>query len=406
MATSFDEEIQEATGNKEQRRREDLESFKQKQINQIDQKLSRDVTTKREITGSVQPYKTRLPRQTDRPSIEGTEDLDQDQEAVPESMIINSAVNISSPRTSNRDAAREDEERRREEFEAYQQQQAQQQYQEEQEARDQEEQQQQEQEDQQSGVKNALKQQATQQIKQQIKKRVIMVVLEFLASTSAVWGPILLVVLLVVTVIGFVVFMPVAALCGNSPTTQAALAAMPFNIGPAVQAIRGVACPTSSTESGGVTNPDYEDLDIVITSAYRPGAIVAGTNRLSAHGRGEAVDIALRNPSISGPSSDPRLTQLLEIARSIGFATPVGDTLDEYNRPTEGATGGHVHIEFNLQANGTTYCDGSTVVRGGPTDLVSIPASIPVQGASDPRLRPCMLEAVQEIFAQVGAINP
>lgn len=145
-------------------------------------------------------------------------------------------------------------------------------------------------------------------------------------------------------------------------------------------------------------------LDIVLTSAYRPGSIVTRTGKLSAHSRGEAVDIALLNPTALQYSSDPRVARLVQIAQSVGFTDPAGDTLDEYMNPTEGASGGHVHVEFNTQPNGKTYCD-DTVVKNPPTDLIAIPPSIPRSGSSDWRLRQCMLSKVQAIFNAVAAAS-
>ncbi|MBX4187779.1 MAG: hypothetical protein KW793_01435 [Candidatus Doudnabacteria bacterium] len=40
-----------------------------------------------------------------------------------------------------------------------------------------------------------------------------------------------------------------------------------------------------------------------------------------------------------------------------GFKPVQGDTLDEYRRPTENASGQHVHIEFNLDRFGASFCD-------------------------------------------------
>lgn len=99
------------------------------------------------------------------------------------------------------------------------------------------------------------------------------------------------------------------------------------------------------------------NIDFVITSANRPGAVVAGTTRLSAHGRGEAVDIAIRpTGTLSDPEFQRKVRTLVALSTAEGFRPPRGDTLDEYNRPTEGASGGHIHIEFNSTATGS-YCD-------------------------------------------------
>jgi hypothetical protein len=96
-------------------------------------------------------------------------------------------------------------------------------------------------------------------------------------------------------------------------------------------------------------------IDWVITDAFRTGGQTAGGG-VSAHSRGEAVDIALRDPTVDLGSNDPRINQLLAIARNAGFVGPSGDTLDEYRNPAPNATAGHVHVEFNIPAGGGTYC--------------------------------------------------
>lgn len=100
-----------------------------------------------------------------------------------------------------------------------------------------------------------------------------------------------------------------------------------------------------------------QGISITITSAFRSGGTTAGGG-VSAHSRGEAVDIALRDPTVPVHGNDPRIQQLLSIARAAGFNPPQGDTLDEYSNPAENATGGHVHIEFNIPSSGS-YCDGT-----------------------------------------------
>lgn len=155
----------------------------------------------------------------------------------------------------------------------------------------------------------------------------------------------------------------------------------------------------SNTQSSGGS---VGKLDIVLTSAYRPGETTA-TGGLSAHGRGEAVDIALRNPTVAIHGQDPRIDQLVQLGQNMGFVPLAGDTLDEYANPALNATGGHVHVEFNVK-DGTTYCD-NTPVRIPPVDLVAIPVSIPMSGVSSPRLRPCMLTAVEALFSAAAAAS-
>jgi hypothetical protein len=115
------------------------------------------------------------------------------------------------------------------------------------------------------------------------------------------------------------------------------------------------------------SNAQAVGIDFVITSAYRPGAVVTGTGRASAHSRGEAVDLvivprdqrlAAMTPAqrLADPAFQRLVSRLVQISINEGFYPQRGDTLDEYNRPTEGATGGHVHIEFNTAPSGGSYC--------------------------------------------------
>ncbi|MDP4000751.1 MAG: hypothetical protein Q8P83_00725 [bacterium] len=93
-------------------------------------------------------------------------------------------------------------------------------------------------------------------------------------------------------------------------------------------------------------------LDWVVTSAYRPNDVG------SYHARGEAVDIAFRNPALGFFSSDPRINQVIQLARSIGFVRPAGDVVDEYNQPSAKTEGPHIHLEFNYNfGQNASYCD-------------------------------------------------
>lgn len=220
------------------------------------------------------------------------------------------------------------------------------------------------------------------------------VVLEFLAASFPVWGPILGVLVAAM----FVIIVLIAG-CNQTGLTGVGVRVI-SKIGGVFSADICKNLTFNGGASGGAgASGTAGPMDIVITSAFRPGAIVAGTSRLSAHGRGEAIDIALRNPTVPKFSTDSRIAELVQIVKSAGFTPLAGDTLDEYTTSLEGTTGGHIHIEFNTQPNGRTYCD-DTVVKNPPTDLVSIPASIPVDrgSTSDARLRPCMLNAITAIF--------
>jgi hypothetical protein len=101
-------------------------------------------------------------------------------------------------------------------------------------------------------------------------------------------------------------------------------------------------------------------VELWITSANRPGASVGASTTESAHSRGEAVDFVIR-PKPADWNTNPtflkQLDLLIDAGIRSGFTPLAGDTLDEYRRPTTHATGGHVHIEFNRDARGNSYCD-------------------------------------------------
>jgi len=204
-----------------------------------------------------------------------------------------------------------------------------------------------------------------------------------------------LALLLLIMIIPVILY---AAMCGNWWGRSATWLASAVGVMPDYCNI-GTGSPTNVGSSGGAGGGGtWGSMDITITSATRLGDKTAqGTP--SAHGRGEAVDIALLNPTVPIHGSDPRIAQLVALGKSVGFVPSAGDTLDEYANPAANATGGHVHVEFNLRPDGSTYCDGSKIPNSGPADLVRIPASIPVSGGtSDPRVRPCMLTAITNIF--------
>ncbi|MBI4363221.1 MAG: hypothetical protein HY545_00020 [Candidatus Doudnabacteria bacterium] len=164
----------------------------------------------------------------------------------------------------------------------------------------------------------------------------------------------------------------------------------------------------SGGQSGGAGAGSSFGFDIVITSAYRPGAVTI-QGKPSAHGRGEAVDIALRNPTVPLFGSDPRIQQLMAMAASAGIDASKGDILNEYAEPEcelgSSSCGGHVHIEFNTYTSGGktyTFCD-NTEVKIPPNDLVSLVGSVPIEGASNPSVRPCMFDVVINIFNQTGS---
>jgi hypothetical protein len=149
----------------------------------------------------------------------------------------------------------------------------------------------------------------------------------------------------------------------------------------------------------------FGEINIVLTSAYRPGAIVYGSNppRPSAHGRGEAFDVALRPRIGFHPNPpDPRISQLVSIGKSLIGSR--GDVLDEYNdphcNPSSPTCKGHIHVEFNVG-----QCDGTgKSFQGAPTDLVDLNGLVPI-GGGDPRVRSCMLPTVLKFFEMAGQTN-
>src|SRR3989344_9102831 len=233
-------------------------------------------------------------------------------------------------------------------------------------------------------IRGALENQAKQAANKAVKKVAKKAAARVIMATSPYWGPVLLIILVIAALIGFVVIIP-PALCNSGGLTQ-----LTTQVVGSLATFSDFCAPfkLKGGLSGGGGATGSTPLDITITSGYRPGSIVVGTGRLSAHSRGEAVDIALRNPAVTTGSTDPRISQLVQIARAAGFTPAAGFTLDEYTTPTEGASAGHIHVEFNLQSDGKTYCDNTLV----PID----------PGTSDPRVRPCMLNLVESIFYSAG----
>jgi hypothetical protein len=82
-------------------------------------------------------------------------------------------------------------------------------------------------------------------------------------------------------------------------------------------------------------NREFPDDPLTITDAMRPADAGYGSAR-SYHKAGAAVDFA----SAGLEADQARRARLMEIAREHGFI----EVLDEYASPSEGATGGHVHI--------------------------------------------------------------
>jgi hypothetical protein len=66
-----------------------------------------------------------------------------------------------------------------------------------------------------------------------------------------------------------------------------------------------------------------------------------------------------------------RVNRLAGLFEAEGFKPPAGDTLDEYTNPTEAATGGHIHAEYNIPPgqNGQldmtkSYCSNEVNANG------------------------------------------
>ncbi|MBI2356223.1 MAG: hypothetical protein HYV13_03410 [Candidatus Doudnabacteria bacterium] len=215
-----------------------------------------------------------------------------------------------------------------------------------------------------------------------------------LAATAPAWGTILL-----IFGIGAFLIIVLTATCNSTTGWLANWGAKIVTFGQV-----DICGPLEiASRSGGAGGGASYPLDIVVTSAYRPGAktIRGGP---SAHGRAEAIDIALRNPIVPLRGSDPRITQLVSIAQAAGFTPAKGNTLNEYAEPecdpNASSCGGHVHVEFNTYTKDGktyTYCD-DTEVKVTPTDLIAIPSDIKVEGASHPQVRPCMLGPITAIF--------
>ncbi|MBX4191621.1 MAG: hypothetical protein KW804_02380 [Candidatus Doudnabacteria bacterium] len=210
----------------------------------------------------------------------------------------------------------------------------------------------------------------------------------------------LIVMILPLMFIGMVYALP----CASSTGYYALKAAHIVSLG-LIQDVCGTATQPSFAggRSGGAgATGTFGEIDIVLSGAYRPGAIVFNTNRLSAHGRGEAFDVALRNPRVPFRPNppDPRINQLISIGKSLVGSK--GDVIDEYNNPKcdPGAQtcAGHIHVEFN-----SGQCDGTgQPLVGPPTDLVDLNGLVPIGGATTPKVRQCMLSVVLGMFEMAG----
>jgi hypothetical protein len=253
---------------------------------------------------------------------------------------------------------------------------------------------------------NIAKEAAKEKVKQLSKKAVKQVGRKIaaragsraaIAATSEFWVPALVIVLVILLVLGLVFFVitSLVAACnqeGFSGILVRGLSSIGSTIG-LTDDICGPLVFKGGDFGGGGAGGSF-DIELVLTSAYRPGAITS-KGLPSAHGRGEAIDVALRNPRVGFGSSDPRIASVVRIAEGLGFTPPAGDVIDEYNNPA-GAEGPHIHIEFN-----DGFCSGAPA-PSPPTDLKSLVGLVPIEGASDPRVRTCMLNSVLLLFEQVS----
>ncbi len=245
-------------------------------------------------------------------------------------------------------------------------------------------------------AKEALKQAGKEWAKQKLKQTLTR---EAIIATSPYWGTALLIIGAICLVLFLVIAVPVIA-CNSNYYDGLEIAGLKL----VIAAIPGDICAALDQDQeigygdggGGAAGGWNYEIDIVLTSAYRPGALTArGTP--SAHGRGEAFDVALRNPTVPKFGTDPRIDALVEIGKSLGFVEPTGNTINEYSNPAENATGGHVHIEFN-----SGQCPGPAVTNP-PSDLVSLVGKVPIDGASRPEVRACLEPFVLQFFELAGA---
>ena len=140
----------------------------------------------------------------------------------------------------------------------------------------------------------------------------------------------------------------------------------------------------------------------MLTSAYRPGAVVdEDPRKQSAHSRGEAFDIALINPAVGFRPNPPdsRIETVVSLAEGMGFVEPRGNVVDEYNNPSKGTRGPHIHVEFNAG-----HCPGPPQTAA-PNDLVDLTGLVPMSGASPPQVRACLKPYVLQLFQLTGQ-NP
>jgi hypothetical protein len=239
-------------------------------------------------------------------------------------------------------------------------------------------------------------------VKQAVRKAGQRVGASVLVATAPYWGAALAIILM----IGWVIIMmlvSVAVICSSNYTDSFEVAGFKL----AIASLPGDICKDlalaggrSGGAGGGATfDPTTSKLDIVLTSAYRPGSYVDNNrNNPSAHGRGEAFDVALRNPQVGFYSQDPRIDKIIALARGMGFTHPNGDVVDEYRNPSPGTTGPHIHIEFNKG-----YCS-TAAATDPPNDMVSLVGLVPMSDVDNPEVRECMHSFVINLFKQAGVI--
>lgn len=80
--------------------------------------------------------------------------------------------------------------------------------------------------------------------------------------------------------------------------------------------------------------------------------------RSSAHQRGEALDFTLKNPAQAAAVAEAVRKKLANMGID-------GTVLDEYNNPSKGSTGGHIHVQFNSPVAAARYAEIAQAGRGG-----------------------------------------
>ncbi|HET8688739.1 MAG TPA: hypothetical protein VFM18_19150 [Methanosarcina sp.] len=139
----------------------------------------------------------------------------------------------------------------------------------------------------------------------------------------------------------------------------------------------GLNIKSSESVAGGAVNPALLDKARKLQAMFPEGRFSALNDRYhqlnkpgSKHAKGEAVDFALP-ANIKGDTKAGK--NITDSIKRLGFST----VIDEYNHPSEGATGGHIHAAL---AKGGVTKGLSLAGEKGPEAVVPLPdgRSIPV----------------------------